>query len=425
MLLRKITITITITLIFIAAQCGAASPAVLERLLSNETYEYLKGGYRSSDYANSPEYRNHWTFLRYPIRQRDLGENKLVVLDNIRLRCSTDRNDPKVRWGALAMNPNVVKDVYLIFNSFDLGSDEEYADMEEQASSKLLSPELLALLNKIAPLYLRTRMQEDAQDEAAMRRELVRMMVGHAQLYFEFHPDWCVIGDGQGEVRATPGFVISLDARGRRSQKYDPFAGMYEHTYDAMYNIVDIRDALRWSTTSDTGTTFFRMKMSQLQKRRLLDRMIGVACNELPLKRFPSGEEVLIRDYRYQTLNQACINTSLRLLNEQFDEDKRLPVIFNPCDFMAPAERQENDLCTLFDEMSLPSAETSVFGVVGNALVGRDLAERCNGYPANIQRMIEEADDIDVRPSYPTYNIVAPPAENGPMMNDLFRSGSD
>jgi len=412
------TIALAIVLL-VVARCRAASPAVLERLLSTTTYDYLKSGYRSTDYANLPEYRNHWTFLRYPIRRTELGDGRLVVLDNIRLQCSTDRNDPRVGWGAVALNPDVVKDVYLIFNSFNLGSDAEYAAMEEQASSGLLTPEILGLLTRIAPLYLRTRLREGADDPAALRREFVRMMVGHAQLYFEFYPDWCVVGDGQGRVRATPGFVVSLDARGRRSQKYDPFEGMYERTYDAMYNLVDVRDALRWSTTSDTGTTFFRMQMTQLQKRRLLDRMLGVACNEQTLKRFPGGDEVLIRDYRYQTLNQACINTSVRLLNEQFDPAKRLPEIFNPCDFMPAAERRGNDLCTLFDEMALPSAETSVFGVVGNALVGRGLAERCDTYPTNIQRMIDEADDIDVRPSYPSYDIVVPPTIN------LLRTGTD
>lgn len=402
-----------IPLAFIATVLACLTPSAgaaarpIDSGLDADTARFLQTGYRADAYA--ARYRSSWSFVRYPVRRADLGTDGRVVAENVRLRCSPDRS--RVTWGAAALDPAGVRNVYLVFNSFNLGSDAEYAEMEEQASTGAMGPATMSLLNRVAPIYLRTRLRSAPQDAAATRRELVRILVGHAQLFFEFAPGACVVGDGRGTLEATPGLVVSLDAVGRKGERYDPFAGMDERKYDALYNLVDVRDALRWSTTSDTSTTFFRVKLDPSKQRHLLERMLGIAFDEQPLTHFEDASQVTISEYRYHTLFQACINTSVRILNEEFEPARRLPDVFNPCDGMDTNERRNNDLCTMFDEMRLPSAETSVFGVVGNSLVGRGLAEKVDDYPATIRRLIDEAADIDVRASYADYDIVIPGAQ--------------
>lgn len=366
---------------------------------------YLRHGYRSDAPEYARKYARGWPYLRYPVRKDELSDGWETVIDNVRLHCSADRG--RVTWGAACFRPRALRNAYLMFNAFDLGSDEDYAAMEKKTAEGPLGPETMALLARLAPLYLHRTVGVDPEKATEVRKALLRILVGHAQIYFEFEDGSCFVGDGKGSLSKTPGLVVSYDGRGETRGKYDPFAGLDERKYDALFNVVDVRDAMRWSTTSDTSSTFFRLRLDGVATRRLFDRILAIALGERPLKRFDDGRSVTIAEHRYHLLYHSCINTVMRLVNESFDPARRLPEVFNICDGIVPAEKQGDDeLCRLFEDMRIPSAETTVYGVAGNALVERGLADRLDDYPPALRAFMDRNDDVDLDPSYPVGHVV-------------------
>ncbi|MCC6746696.1 MAG: DUF4105 domain-containing protein [Deltaproteobacteria bacterium] len=132
-------------------------------------------------------------------------------------------------------------------------------------------------------------------------------LAAHAQLYFEFAPTAPV----RAGREASPGLVLSVDARLPKGGRFTLFDGVFRRSYGLVYQLTSWQDAEQQAERHHGRLTRHRLRLTPAQKHGLLREAVAGAVADR------SGE-------RFSTLTNNCYSNQLALLNRVLPEAQQL-----------------------------------------------------------------------------------------------------